>query len=218
MTTDPTTDPTPVLEIAVYTTTDPDALVERHHRLHDQLATTFPGHLASLGLRSTTEPDLFADVVLWSDHDAATAAAAALPATESLAWFPPLIDEVRFFDHLAPAGSTANPAPAGAIATLNRLADAPLVELITLRPAGPAAFAEANARLHEHLGAADTVVADLRLGPNDSKLVGDLIGWTGPEAMEETASAMMARPELAPVFDETNEMLVFMPATVTASR
>ena len=74
------------LEIAVYEAKDPEGFVERQGRLHEQVGTVFDGYVTSLGLRSTVEDGVFADLVLWADETAAVAAAEALPMTEELAW------------------------------------------------------------------------------------------------------------------------------------
>ena len=61
--------PTPVLEIAVFTVRAADAFPAIQHRTHAALAT-LRGHRASLRLRGMSD-GLFADVVAWDDKPAA---------------------------------------------------------------------------------------------------------------------------------------------------
>ncbi len=190
------------LEIAVYEAKDPEGFIDGQARLHEQVGAVFDGYVTSLGLRSTVEDGVFADLVLWADETAAVAAAESLPATEELAWLHGELGEVRFFGHL--------PAPEAAAETLAALGAAPVVELVVVRPIEVDAFVDAHRILHDrHLEAAEPVVAHLRLAPNGDGLVGDVNGWRNGAAMEAMAPAMAARPELAPVFDERNEMVVF---------
>lgn len=190
------------LEIAVYEAKDPGGFVDRQARLHEQVETSFEGYVRSVGLRSSIEPGVFADLVLWADEPAALAAAQALPATEELAWLHSELGEVRFFGHL--------PASDGAAKTLATVGPAPVIELVVVRPAAIDEFVDAHRILHDHhLDGADPVVAHLRLGPSSDGLVGDVNGWRDGAAMEAMAPAMAGRPELAPVFDERNEMVVF---------
>ena len=193
------------LEIAVFEARDPDGFAGRQAKLHAQLRDLFDGHVASIGLRSLSEPQVFADLVLWESLDAAEAAAAALQEIEDLAWFRQEIGPIRFFDHLQPsAGDDA----------LAQVAEAPVVEVVLSKPRHLAAYVTAHATLHnDHLDAADSVVSHLRLLPNANGITGDVNGWTSADAMMEMAPAMMQRPELAPVFDERNEMMLFMPFT-----
>ncbi len=197
------------LEIAVYEVVDPDGFAGKQEKLHGQVRDLFDGYVASIGLRSVSEPNVFADVVLWLSLDAARAAAAALPERKELAWFPPELGPIRFFDHVEPA----TPVTA---ADLAATASSPVVELVLLKPVEPETFAAAHARLHtEHLAAAEVVTSHLRLVTNDNGVAGDLNGWARPEAMEEMGSAMMELPDLSPVFDEENEMVLFMPFATT---
>ncbi len=198
------------LEIAVYEAKDPEGFVDRQAELHQQVGRAFDGYVRSVGLRSTVEDGVFADLVLWADEPAAVAAAEALPATEELAWLHGELGEVRFFGHL--------PAPGGAAAALAGVAGAPVVELVVVRPTAIEDFVTAHRALHdEHLDAADAVIGHLRLGPSGDGLVGDVNGWRDGAAMEATAPAMAAKPELAPVFDERNEVVVFHSFTTNVS-
>lgn len=190
------------LEIAVFEAKDPEGFADRHARLHAQLGDLFKGYVTSVGLRSATEPGVYADVVLWADEASAHAAAAAMSEVEALAWFHPEIAVVRHFGHL--------PAPDHAAATMADVAAAQLVELAVVRPADLPAFVVAHTALHEeHLDGLAEIAAHLRLGPGADGVVGDLNGWSDPAAMETVAPMMAAKPELAAVFDEGNEMVVF---------
>lgn len=194
------------LEIAVFEASDPEGFVAKHGDLHRALPNLFDGVVTSLGLRSATEPNVFADVVLWASADQAKAAAAALPETEELAWFQAELASIRFFDRFAPSREASE--------VLARVAGAPVAELVFLKPAKVDGFAAAHEALHVELANADVVVEELRLEMNHNGIVGDVNAWTTPDAMEEMGAKMMAKPEVAPMFDPNNEMLVFMPFTV----
>lgn len=193
------------LEIAVFEAVDPDGFAAKQGDLHRALASLFDGYVASLGLRSATDPTVFADVVLWECETAAQTAAAALGETEELAWFASEIAEIRFFDHLAPARD--------AQAALASIGAAPVVEIVLMKPGVADGFAAAHQALHAELAAADALVEELRLEMNGNGVAGDLNGWTAGDAMEQLGSTMMARSEFQPVFDPENEMLLFMPFT-----
>ena len=191
------------LEIAVYEATDPDGFAAKQGELHRSLATTFDGYVTSLGLRSATERQVYADLVLWASADAAASAAAALPEREDFAWFATELGPIRFFDHLHPAGD--------AVVALDAIASAPVVEVVLVKPTEAEPFDAAHSALHAELAVAEVIVGELRLARNDNGVAGDVNGWTTPDAMEEMGPLMMAKPELAPVFDPANEMLLFMP-------
>lgn len=198
------------IEIAVFEASDPERFVVKQHDLHRSLGSLFGGYVASIGLRSATEPNVFSDVVLWESDDAAQAAAAAIGEVEELAWFHPEIASVRFFDHLAPVQD--------ARASLATIGAAPVAEIVLLKPANVDGFAAAHEALHAELAIAEVVVAELRLDMNENGVVGDLNAWTTPDAMHEMGSQMMARSEFGPVFDPDNEMVLFMPFTVNVAQ
>ena len=193
------------LEIAVFEAVDPEGFAGKQAKLHAQLRDLFEGFVGSIGLRSQTEPRVFADLVLWKSTAAAEAATAAIGEMEELSWFHHELGAIRFFDHLQPSAG---------MAVLGEVASAPVVEVVLVKPTDPEAFESAHATLHDdHLDAADTVVAHVRLLANANGVAGDINGWTSGEAMAAMGAAMMERPELAPVFDERNEMILFMPFT-----
>ncbi len=191
------------LEVAVYEAADPDGFAAKQADLHRTIASLFGGYVGSLGLRSVSDPTVYADIVLWESAESAGLAAAALPEKEELAWFPPEIAAMRFFDHFAPARDAAS--------ALSVIGTAPVIEMVLLKPAVTAGFAAAHTALHAELAAVDVVVEELRLEVNDNGVAGDVNGWTAPEAMEQMGPAMMAQPELAPMFNPENEMVLFMP-------
>jgi hypothetical protein len=195
-----------VVEIAVFEANVPEGFALKQPKLHAQLGDLFEGYVGSLGLRSQAEAGVFADVVLWESVECAQAAAAAIGDHAELAWFNDELGTIRFFDHLQPAGNWE---------AIVNAAQAPVVEIVLVKPADPAAFATAHASLHDdHLDSADAVISHLRLLTNANGIAGDLNGWTGHDAMEVMGPALMERPELAPAFDEANEMLLFMSFTV----
>ena len=195
-----------VVEIAVFEANDPEGFALKQPKLHAQLRDLFEGYVGSLGLRSRAEAGVFADVVLWESVEFAQAAAAAMGDLAELAWFSGELGTIRFFDHLPPAGDWD---------AIVNAAMAPVVEIVLVKPVDPVAFASAHASLHEdHLDKADAVVSHLRLLANANGIAGDFNGWRDHDAMEAMGPAMMERPELAPAFDEANEMLLFMPFTV----
>ena len=191
------------LEIAVFEAADPDGFAHKQAKLHRTLASSFDGYIGSLGLRSLSEPMVYVDAVLWESTEKATVAADAAQASKEFAWFRDELAAIRFFDHLTPAReATASLAAVGAAA---------VVEVALVKPSGLEGFAAAHSELHRALRAADVVVEELRLEVNKNGVGGDLNGWTHPTAMEEFAPKMMARPDLAPMFDPENEVLLFMP-------
>ena len=189
------------LEIAVFEARDPEAFVDRQVELHEQVGKVFDGYVTSLGLRSVSTPELFADLVLWDDEAAATAAAEAMPTTPELAWLHDELAAVRWFGHLDAAVDASD--------LLATIGGALVVELVLVRPVETDAFALAHRRLHAALEEVDGVSAHLRLLRNGDGVVGDVNGWRDEAAMAETGPAMAARSELAPVFDERNEMVLF---------
>lgn len=197
------------LEIAVFEAKDPDGFAARQARLHAQLREVFDGYLGSIGLRSATEPGVFADLVLWESADAALAAVAALPEREEFSWFHEELRAVRYFGHAEPSAD---------LDVLALLASAPVVELVLVRPADPAAFDAAHVVLHDrYLERVDEVLAHVRLRANADGVAGDVNGWTSADAMQAVAPATMEQPELAPVFDPSNEVIMFMPFTTTVA-
>lgn len=193
------------LEIAVFEAADPNGFAAKQGDLHRALASLFDGYVGSLGLRSATDPSVFADVVLWESETAAQTAAAALGAMDELAWFASEIAGIRFFDHLVPARD--------AQAALASIGSAPVVEIVLMKPAVADRFTAAHQALHAELAATDVVVDELRLEMNGNGVAGDLNGWTAGDAMQQLGSTMMARSELQPLFDPENEMMLFMPFT-----
>lgn len=191
------------LEVAVYEAAEPDGFAAKQADLHRTIASLFGGYVGSLGLRSVSDPKVYADIVLWESAETAGAAAAALPEKEELAWFPPEIAAMRFFDHFAPARDGAS--------ALSAIGRAPVIEVVLLKPALTDGFAAVHTALHAELAAADVVVEELRLEMNDNGVVGDVNGWTTPEAMEQLGPVMMAKPELTLMFNPENEMVLFMP-------
>lgn len=198
---------TAALEVAIYEAKDPDRFVGRQAQLHARLGHDFDGYCGSIGLRALSDPNVFADLVLWESMPAAVAAADAIQEMEAFSWMAEELGPIRYFGHFdAAIGPEA----------LSAAAAAPLVEIVLVRPAAPEPFAEAHRLLHDtHLSAADSVVSNLRLARNGDGVAGDVNGWTGQEAMDEMGPRMMSRPELAPVFDEANEMVVFLPFAAT---
>ena len=62
------------------------------------------------------------------------------------------------------------------------------------------------------------MTAHLRLGRNENGIAGDVNGWTNAGAMEAMGPAMMELPELASVFDDDNEVVLFMPFAASVQR
>ena len=200
----------PTLELAVFEVKDAEEFAGRHAGLHAQLSALFKGYVSSIGLRSATEPEVFADVVVWESTRSAMAAAEAMQTAEDLAWFRDELGPIRFFDHFEPLDE---------VERLDELASGSVVELVLVRPSDPHAFATAQAQLHaEHLADADTVTAHLRLARNENGIAGDVNGWTSAGAMEAMGPAMMELPELASVFDDDNEVVLFMPFAASLQR
>lgn len=197
------------LEIAVFTAKNPDDFAGRQQAVHDTLGNAFPGHVASLGLRNVAEPSIYADLVLWKDLAAAKVAAAGLADVEELAWFHDELGEIRFFDHFETALDAES---------LARIGSAAAIELVLLLPAELDVCVEAHMALHAKLEDVEAVGTTTRLAPNDNGIIGDVNAWIDPTAAEAVAGSMMRNPALAPVFDERNEMMVFMHGTRNASR
>ncbi len=194
--------PVNALEIAVFQAKDPNTFVAKQPDVHRLLGELFDGYVASLGLRSASDPAVFADLVVWSSTEAATAAAASLGDQPELAWFHDEVESIRFFDHFDTELDNE---------MLTTLSTAPAIELALLKPADAGAFAVAQQSLHtNHLAHSDQVISNTVLSLNSSGVTGDLMGWMSAGAMESMAPKMMAEAELVPVFDPANEMMLFM--------
>jgi heme-degrading monooxygenase HmoA len=88
-----------VFEIALYRVHDGDAFAARHHELHREVRR-FNGFVRAEALRSQEQPDVFADVVEWSDLSDAAVAATQFTDTAVAQWFGTQCAEMIFFGHL----------------------------------------------------------------------------------------------------------------------
>lgn len=121
-----------VLEVAVYTVTDPQQGLGRHGQVHQRVAG-YPGYMTSVGLRQLDDPQVFADVVLWQDLASAQAASTAVRSDEALAWFLASLGERRLFAHFTPATNPVEP--------VRQIQTVPVVEIAAYQPADKAARA-----------------------------------------------------------------------------
>jgi hypothetical protein len=198
----PTVPTEAVIELAVYEVHDPDRYRTRQADLHAALAE-FDGFVTSIGLAGRGDSSLFADVVVWRDLPAAQAAADSLPQRPELAWFHDLLGEIRLFTHVRPTDDSIHPH-----SLVDALAAAPLVEIAAVRPANPSGLENAHRLLHgRYLDVVEGAVG--HAGLVGDGLAVDLIGWRDAAAHEQAGATLMTVPELAPMFDPANELVVF---------
>jgi hypothetical protein len=190
----------PVIEVAVFEAREPESFTAQQAALHDALGA-FDGFVSAVPLRGIDEPSVFADLVVWHDLDAALAAAGAVGSRPDLAWFHDALGAIRLFTHVRPFDDPSE--------VLTASSAAPVVEIVAYRPADPEPQRAAHRLLHErHLPAAQGVVAHTGFVGDDG-LVGDLIGWVDAAAHERTGATLMPVPELSPIFDPANDVVVF---------
>jgi hypothetical protein len=199
-TTPMSTQPTPVLELAVFTVRAPDAFPTLQQHTHEAVAT-LSGYRASLRLRGQTD-GWFADLVLWDSLDAAKQASITLREDPRFAALMNSIAELKLFAHYQLGADTT--------ALLDQLRGAPVVEVAAYAVRDAAAHIHVHSRVHEALGA----FAGHRGGAparqvEDPRQFADLIGWENPEAHQRASAALQERSDLAAFFSGIGEMKVF---------
>jgi hypothetical protein len=194
------TQPTPVLEIAVFTVHTPDTFPTTQNRTHDALAT-LPGHRTSLRLRGMTD-GLFADLVAWDSLEAAQQASNTVRDDPRFAALMTSIAEIMLYAHYQTGVDTT--------ALLAALRRAPVVEVAAYAVRDVAVHLDVHGRVHDAIRA----VAGHRGGApahqvEDPGQFADLIGWETPEAHQRAGAALQARGDLASFFSGIGDMKVF---------
>ncbi len=194
------TQPTSVLEIAVFTVRAPDAFPAIQHRTHEALAT-LRGHRASLRLRGMSD-GLFADVVAWDSLEAAQQASNTVREAPRFSALMSSIMELKLYAHYQLGVD-----PAALLAELRR---APLVEVAAYAVRDVAVHLEVHGRVHDAL----PTLAGHRGGAaarqvEDPSQFADLIGWQDVEAHKRAVAALQARADLAAFFPGIGELKVF---------
>jgi hypothetical protein len=194
------TQPAPVLELAVFTVRAPDAFPTIQSRTHDALAT-LSGYRTSLRLRGMTD-GWFADLVAWDSLEAAQQASNAVREDPRFAPLMANIAEIKLYAHHRLGVDPA--------ALLTELRRAPVVEVAAYTVRDVAAHLDVHGRVHEALRAS----AGHRGGApahqvEDPGQFADLIGWDNPEAHQRAGAALQARGDLATFFSGIGEMKVF---------
>lgn len=189
-------------EIVVYTAKEPEIFRAQQQKLHSLLPPPFDGYMASLALCGLDGSDRFADVVLWADMESALRASETLQHRTDLHWLISAIESVVHMEHVT-ADNTA-------MSGLQKLSGAPVVEIVLAKPAHSGTFDEAHQMLHsQYLQTRPDVIVSLRLARNSNGTAGDLIGWKDHDSFTKTGETLMKVAELAPIFDEDNQPLVF---------
>lgn len=192
--------PTPVLELAVFTVHAPAAFPAIQRRTHDAL-TTLRGHRAGLGLRGLTD-GLFADLVTWDSLEAAQQASSTVRDDRRFADLMTNIRELKLYAHYR-LGVTPE-------AVLTELRGAPVVEVAAYAVRESAVHVAIHGRVHDALRA----LAGHRGGApahqvEDPSHFADLIGWENAEAHQRAGAALQGRADLAAFFSGIGEMRVF---------
>lgn len=193
--------PSPVLELAVFTVRAPDVFPSTQHRTHDALAA-LPGHRASLRLRGMTD-GLFADLVAWDSLEAAQQASDTVRSNPRFAALMTSIEEIKLYAHYVLGMGDA----ASLLAEIRR---APVVEVAAYVVRDVAAHLDVHGRVHDALRA----LAGHRGGSpahqvEDPDQFADIIGWEAPEAHQRAGATLQARGDLAGFFSGIGEMKVF---------
>jgi hypothetical protein len=211
------TQPAPVLELAVFTVREPDSFPAIQRQTHEAVAT-LSGHRAGLrlrGLRAPTSsgglgsppalrapPNLFADLVVWDSLEAATRASNQVREDPRFAPLMTSLAELKLYAHYRLVGDPS--------ALLAELRGAPVVEVAAYAVRDVAAQLEVHGRVHEALRA----LAGHRGGAparqvEDPSQFADLIGWEHREAHQRAGAALQARADLGAFFSGLAEMKVF---------
>ncbi|MEN9578413.1 MAG: hypothetical protein RJA70_1422 [Pseudomonadota bacterium] len=192
--------PTPVLELAVFTVRAPDSFPEIQHQIHDGLAT-LPGHRAGLRLRGMSA-GLFADLVAWDSLKAAQQAADTVREDPRFAALMSRIAELKLYAHYRLGVDIA--------ALLVELRRAPLVEIAAYAVRDVAVHFDVHARVHDvlralggHRGGAPAHQVE------DRAQFADLIGWEDSEAHQRAGAALEEHGELAAFFSGIGEIKLF---------
>jgi hypothetical protein len=194
------TQPAPVLELAVFTVRAPDSFPAIQHRTHDALAT-LSGHRASVRLSGMAD-GLFADLVAWDSLEAAQQASNTVREDPRFAALMTSIAEIKLYAHYHLGVDTA--------ALLAELRRAPVVEVAAYAVRDVAVHLDVHARVHGALRA----LAGHRGGApahqvEDAGQFADLIGWENPEAHQRAGADLQERGDLAGFFSGIGEMKVF---------
>jgi hypothetical protein len=194
------TQPAPVLELAVFTVHTPDAFPKVQQRTHEALAT-LSGHRAGLRLRGVTD-GLFADLVAWDSLEAAHRASNTVREDPRFAALMTSIAELKLYAHYQLAVDAT-----ALLATLRR---APVVEVAAYAVRDVAVHVDVHARMHDALHA----LAGHRGGAparqvEDPAQFADLIGWEDAKAHRYAGAALQERSDLAAFFSGVGEMKVF---------
>lgn len=194
------TQPAPVLELAVFTVREPDSFPAIQRQTHEAVAT-LSGHRAGLRLRGLTD-GWFADLVVWDSLEAATRASNQVRGDPRFAPLMSSLAELRLYAHYRLGGDPS--------ALLGELRGAPVVEVAAYAVRDVAAQLEVHGRVHEALRA----LAGYRGGApahqvEDPHQFADLIGWEHREAHQRAGEALQARADLGAFFSGLGEMKVF---------
>jgi hypothetical protein len=190
-----------VLEVAVYAVRDPNRFGDVQRTAHKQFAS-FAGFQASVRLRSSANPAVFADLVAWQSLEAASEAAASAQKDPRFAPLFSAIDEMRLFAHYEIGTDQAH--------TIKALADAPLVEVAAYAVADVGVRAELHPQLHERLknrpgfrGGRPGIQRE------DARQTLDLVGWESAAAHKQADVDLQAMPELSKFFSILGDVKVF---------
>ncbi len=178
------------LEVAVYTAKDPRVFPRVHRNLHRWL-TTFAGYEGALRLESVKGERLFADLVAWSNYDAAEMASHRIEHDELFTPVRVAIGDVRLF-----ARYTLTDDPKK---LFDALASSPIIEVAAYGVRSSDVDAALQARLIGRLQRLDGFRVATALTPvsdNEPQLRGDLIGWQSISSHEQTAQDLASDPEL----------------------
>jgi hypothetical protein len=192
--------PTPVLEVAVFTVRAPESFPAIQRQTHDLFAA-LDGHRTGLRLRGMTD-GLFADLVAWDSLEAARQASNTAREDPRFAALMASIAELKLYAHYQPGVDTA--------ALLASLRRAPVVEVAAYAVRDVAVHLDVHARVHGALRA----LAGHRGGApahqlEDQAQFADLIGWESAEAHQRAGAALQERGDLAAFFSGIGEMKVF---------
>ncbi|MFN3200515.1 MAG: hypothetical protein ACE366_19100 [Bradymonadia bacterium] len=185
------TEPTPVLEIAIYTVHTPDAFAEIQKRAHRDLKNV-DGYQSSLALRSANQKDHFADVVLWRSLAEAKAAAAAMEKHPKMASFMAGIKTLEVMTHVHPQGTDATLPEA--------LVNGQVLEMAVSKVPSAETFMPLQKEIHSHLRTLKPVVAATPLVPAESGVFIDMITWSDQPSAHQVGEKMMADPKFKSFF------------------
>jgi hypothetical protein len=194
------TQPAPVLELAVFTVRDPVTFPAIQRQTHEAVAT-LSGHRAGLRLRGLTD-GLFADLVAWDSVEAATRASNQVQVDPRFAPLMTSLAELKLYAHYRVDVDTA--------ALLAQLRRAPVVEVAAYGVRDVGVHMDVHGRVHDALRA---LVGHRGGAParqvEDPSQFADLIGWEDAEAHQRAGAALQARGDLGAFFSGIGEMKVF---------